>query len=60
MTDFLAAAIVLLSVAYAAWRVYLLLTSRQNPCDGCEGCALKGSKTRKEGCDKKKEAEKFG
>ncbi len=54
MTDLIAILIVLCSIAYALWLIYQVLTDRHNPCNGCDGCALKGVNARKEHCDKKK------
>ena len=40
--------IIALSVAYAVWRVYRFLqTSAEDPCAGCQGCALKELKRQK-------------
>ena len=33
--------IIILSVAYAAWRIYSLLQAKHDPCAGCQGCTLK-------------------
>ena len=41
--------IVAAAVAYAAWRVYRLVSGRQSPCGGCDGCSL---------CDERKLHEK--
>lgn len=46
-----------LSVAYALWRTRKALTGTGDPCDGCNGCALKESKrknTEKACCNCKK------
>ena len=45
--------IILLAASYAAWRVYKALKAANDPCHGCEGCALRDIK-------RKKDCEKFG
>ena len=37
-------AILVLAVAYAAWRIYRAIRHANDPCYGCEGCALKDLK----------------
>lgn len=41
------------AVAYAAWRIYRVLSEADDPCKGCEGCALKKKSGEKFGCSKK-------
>ena len=41
----ISALIITAAVAYAAWKMYLLIRGKASPCDGCQGCALKA-----EGC----------
>lgn len=58
----IAVAIVLaLSLAYAVYRLRQTYRQANDPCAGCEGCALKNAgKARKEGCQEKKVGKKFG
>lgn len=37
---------VAVAVAYAGWRIYRALKHADDPCYGCEGCALKAAKQR--------------
>ena len=52
--------ILIAALAYASWRIYQVFLERNNPCYGCPGCDLKNKIDRKQACDKKKMAEKFG
>lgn len=45
--------IIALSVSYIVWRVYKAIRADDNPCRGCDGCALRDIKN-------KKDCEKFG
>ena len=47
--------IVLLSVAYAFWLIYQAILQRNDPCYGCEGCALKGKIKKNVNCNAKKQ-----
>ena len=40
------------AVAYAAWKMYLLIRGKASPCDGCHGCAHKAEDCahKAEGC----------
>jgi hypothetical protein len=42
------------AVSYAAWRVYKAFQPDNDPCAGCEGCALKGKIKEKQACPGKK------
>jgi hypothetical protein len=42
------------AIAYASWRMHKSLKKTNEPCCGCEGCALKNQ------CCDKKTCEKFG
>ena len=46
--------VIAIAAGYAVWRVYKVLAEKDQPCCGCEGCALKN-----QGCNKKT-CEKFG
>ena len=37
-------AVLVLAVTYAGWRIYRALRHANDPCYGCEGCALKDLK----------------
>ena len=45
--------ILLLSMAYALWRLRNVFATKSDPCEGCAGCAMKGQKGRNDECDKK-------
>ena len=52
--------VVIAASVYAAWRIREAVINANDPCRGCQGCALKDAKSRNQPCEKKKEAEKFG
>ena len=37
-------AVLVLAVTYAGWRIYRTLSHANDPCCGCEGCAMKDLK----------------
>ncbi len=41
------------AVGYAARRIYKTLTGEDDPCQGCQGCALKKKSGEKFGCSEK-------
>ena len=43
-----------MSIAYAAWRIHLSLSAKNDPCAGCSGCALSKQMREKAVCEKKK------
>jgi len=47
--------VVVLSLAYAGWRLFTALSHAGDPCYGCDGCELK-----KLACKQKKDEQKFG
>ena len=47
-------AILATCVAYASWRTYRLISEKEDPCAGCEGCELKHKIKEKSECQKKK------
>ena len=53
MQIFIVYTIIFLCAAYALWRIYTAVHRTDDPCSGCEGCALKEIK-------QKKDCEKFG
>jgi len=49
-TQYLIIIIVLAAaIGYAAWRIYLAIRHANDPCYGCEGCALKELKQQSRG-----------
>jgi hypothetical protein len=59
--------IIVTAVGYACWRISQTLRNKENPCNGCSGAGLNnpcngcdGCKLKKQVCEKKKEAQKFG
>ena len=52
--------IVAFSVGYALWHIRKSFKYATDPCHGCTGCVLKDQRNKKEGCEKKKNEEKFG
>ena len=41
MQKVIVAIVLVLCVAYAAWRCYCIMFRKTNPCEGCQGCELK-------------------
>ena len=44
MQTYIVISVVMLCVAYAAWRFYRVVSLKNDPCCGCEGCALKSER----------------
>ena len=53
MQEIVIAIILLLCVGYAAYRIYRAVKRANDPCYGCEGCALR-DQMKKKTCDKRK------
>ena len=50
--------VVAASAVYAGWRFYEAIRQTDDPCKGCQGCALREEKRKIEA--RKKNCEKFG
>jgi hypothetical protein len=46
--------VIAMAVAYSLWRIKKRLTQVNDPCAGCQGCALKGKIKEKSECEVKK------
>ena len=57
---FIVFAVLVAAVGYAAWHIYGTLKGHNDPCAGCDGCALKDLKQRNPAMCDKKPVKKFG